>query len=60
MTSLGPHHPDAHAFLPPRVDIARMLDRHARIRGVHAADVLVLEALARADEYFEQRPFAGR
>ena len=30
--------------------------RHARIGGVHAADVLVLEPGARADEDFEQRP----
>src|SRR6478609_10618328 len=55
------NHPDAYAFLPARVHIARVLDGHLRIGGMQAAYVLVIQALPAADEYFPQRPrpFAG-
>src|SRR5580698_812097 len=51
-----PHYPDADTLLAARVHIARMLDRHAGIGSVNAADVFVLEACAGADKDFEQRP----
>mgnify|MGYP003693691423 CR=1 FL=1 len=57
MISLERHHPDADAFQAACVYVARVLDRHARIRRVNAADVLVLETGASPDEDFEQRPF---
>src|SRR6185437_5012670 len=50
------HHPQAHAFLATRIDIARVLDRHSCIGGVKAPHVLVLETRTRADEHLEQRP----
>src|SRR6185436_12443325 len=50
------HDPDAHALLPPRVHVARVLDCHRRISGMNAADVLVLETGARTNEHFVQRP----
>src|ERR1700722_10869187 len=55
----GTDHPDAHALLPPRVEIARVLDGHARIRRMQAADMFVVEPPAGPDEYFVQRPFTA-
>src|SRR5579862_5905763 len=52
-------HPDRDAFVAPRVDVARIADRHLGIGRVEAADVLVREAVLRADEDFPQRPFTG-
>src|SRR3954463_16314271 len=49
---LGAHHPDAHAFLPAREYVARGLQRHARIRCMHTATVLVIETVAAADKDF--------
>src|SRR6266487_5249674 len=53
----GPDDPDAHALVAPRVHIARILDRHLRIRRVQAADVLVREPVLASDEDFPKRPF---
>src|SRR5438552_3530087 len=53
----GSHYPDADAFIAPGVDVARVLDRHFSVRRVQAADVLVRQAMLRADEDFPQRPF---
>src|ERR1700719_1094463 len=53
----GFHDPDADAFIAPGVDVARVLDRHVSVRSVQAADVLVRQAVLRADEDFPQRPF---
>src|SRR5579863_7006689 len=50
------HDPDADALLAPGVDIARVFDRHARIRRVQATDVLVFQARARADEDLKEWP----
>jgi hypothetical protein len=55
----GTHDPDADALLPSRVDVAGVLERHGRVGGVHAADVLVIEAAVRADEDLVQRPVGG-
>ncbi len=57
---VGAHHPHAGAFLAPRVDVARQLDRHLRVGGVQAAAVLVVEARLAAHEDFPQRPFGLR
>ena len=57
---VGAHDPDAGAFLAPRVDVARHLDRHLRIGRVQAAAVLVVEAGLAAHEHFPQRPFVLR
>src|ERR1035438_5486504 len=54
----GRHHPNADAFLTPRVQVARMIDRQARIGGVQAAHVLVIEAAPSANEYLVERPLA--
>ena len=56
---VGAHHPDADAFLAPRVDVARHLDRHLRVGRVQAAAVLVVQAGLAAHEHFPQRPFVG-
>src|SRR5258708_38782246 len=56
---LGGYHPDADAFLTPRIEIARMLDGHARIGGMQAADVLMIETAARPDEDLVQRPLVS-
>src|SRR5690606_13745155 len=50
------HDPDAHAFLTPRVDIARHLQRVRGVAGVQAAAMLVLQALFAADKNFPKRP----
>src|SRR6476620_6530932 len=50
-------YPDRDAFVAARVDVARILDRHLRVRGVQAADVLVRKTVLRSDEHLPQRPF---
>ena len=57
---VGAHHPDAHAFLAPRVDVARVLDGHLRVGRMQAAAVLVVEAGLAAHEHFPKRPFGRR
>jgi hypothetical protein len=54
----GLHYPDAHAFLPARVHVSRMLDGHALVDSVNATHVLVIQAAAGTDENFVQRPLA--
>src|SRR5437762_5670092 len=56
----GTDYPDRNTFVTPRVNVARVLDRHLGIRRMEAADVLVCEPVLRADEDFPQRPFQHR
>ncbi len=52
------HHPDAHAFLTARVDIARHAQRGVRIRRMEAAAMLVIQSLlaAHAPSVFLRKP----
>src|SRR5205085_2154982 len=50
------HDPDAGAFLAARIDVARHLDGHLRIRSVQAAAMLVVKTRLAADKHFPQRP----
>lgn len=54
---VGAHRPDAHALLPPRIDIARELHRHLGVGGMQAAAVLVVKPRLAADENLPERPF---
>ena len=53
------HHPDRDALLPPGVHVAGVAQRHRRVRRVQAADMLVRQAAAGADEDLPQRPVAA-
>src|SRR3954451_19907229 len=50
------HDPDRYAFAAAGVDVARVLDGHLRIDGVHAADMRVVQPVTAADEDLPQRP----
>ena len=51
------HHPNAHAFLSTRVNIARHLQSVLRIGGVQTAAVFMLKALLATHKDFPQGPF---
>ena len=46
------NNPDAHAFLPACIYIARIFNCHLRISGMEAASMFVIEALLAPDKYF--------
>src|SRR3954469_4910184 len=51
-----PDHPDAHALVAPRVQVARGVHGHLVVRGVQRADVHVVEAALAAHEDLVERP----
>lgn len=46
------HHPDADAFISTAIHVAGVFDRHLRIGGMEASDVLVAQTLLGAKENF--------
>jgi len=61
MNMNGLDHPNADAFIAAGIDIAGVFNRHLRIGGMEAANVLVAQPLFGADEYFPKWPvFHGR
>src|SRR5665213_1218612 len=53
------HRPDRHAFVAPRINVARVFHRHAGVGGMQAADMLVCKPMLAADENLPQRPFVA-
>src|SRR5215203_735352 len=52
----GPDHPDAHALVAPRVQVAGGVHGHLVVRCVQGTDVHVVEPALAADEDLVQRP----
>src|SRR3954469_19915739 len=55
----GLDHPDAHALVPPGVEVAGGVHRHLVVRCVQRAHVHVVEAALAPDEDLVQRPVAA-
>src|SRR6476646_6376774 len=56
---LGCDDPNAHAFIPPGIDIPRVMQGHVRVRGVQRADVHMIEAALAPKEHLVQWPVFG-
>jgi hypothetical protein len=56
----GSHHPDADAFVAPRVNVPGIIDGHPGVGSMQTADVFMGESILAPNENFPQRPLVHR